>query len=41
MLIREARNDAEVWFGMVMENSCFIDTDKRTILKLNLGRRMR
>jgi hypothetical protein len=41
VLIRETRNDAEVWFGKVMENSCFKETDKRTTLKLILGKRTR
>jgi len=41
VLIRETRNDAEVWFRKVMENSYFKDTDKRTILKMIVGKRTR
>lgn len=29
MLIGETRNNVEVWFGKVMENSCFKHTDRQ------------
>jgi hypothetical protein len=38
MLIRETRNGEEVCLGKVMENCCFKDKDKRTILQLILGK---